>query len=558
MNYVLCRACLLALLFCFGPAYAIHNSDGEASFEGRNIPPDIVDGLKRLPPVSPSPGVSGDTFTFSVDYYDEDNDPPTTFQVWIDLDQNGRQSANEKFDMTLKDGDKDVGKEAWGSLNWKGWQHFSFTLPLSNKTNNIAFPFQFIFSDGKDAAVPALSFQPYTDVGEVAVYTAVVAVREKRTYETVPGANLRVEVPLYVHKKRVNGTEFSFDLIDRMKLPHGFTLRGHTLSQRSYNRDYALVTVALEFALSSETKETLYTLAIPPIQHAFADEKEKKRTKKRQWEALALSPVDVRTVALSMRPLELSAHAVTLGTAFDYQFSVLFRADSEEKDDVVSVLDAKTFAPFRLISRKIQVIEHPGKAHELFAHYVLSLEDAVPGVHLLPELLIGKVKLPETPVVLHAINPPAKMAESEGEMDELMRSLKRMAQPTLSLESMTKERSPLYFKVAGAAFSFAALLLAAPFVGWVIKTSRRKLKLNKERKSRFAEYREAKVNYETTGSRNDLAALYHTLRAYLLLKYNRPDIPKGMTVEELVQVLSCGDDQLSRELAQLSDRWFGH
>ena len=111
--------------------------------------------------VEPDSGIGGDTFTFLVEYTDADNDPPTTREVWIDLDDSGTYDTGEKFTMNEDDtGDTDYtdGKDyaystatnyaGDGTLKYK----FSFSDGTSNATGNPAIDQTFTVS--KPAAPP--------------------------------------------------------------------------------------------------------------------------------------------------------------------------------------------------------------------------------------------------------------------------------------------------------------------------------------------------------------------------------------------------------------------
>ena len=88
--------------------------------------------------VSPDSGPSGSSFTFRIKYADTNNNAPTTYQVWVDKNDNGVYGADEKFTMSEVDSVDD---------NYYNSKLYTYTMPLSKAVDN-AFTYHFKFSDG--------------------------------------------------------------------------------------------------------------------------------------------------------------------------------------------------------------------------------------------------------------------------------------------------------------------------------------------------------------------------------------------------------------------------
>jgi len=105
-----------------------------------------VSGSCRFEGVSPAAQVSGSVFDFRVQYTDEDNNAPTTIQVWVDENDNSSYEDSEKYVMTV------VGDDG----NYSNGEIFTKSLTL-NYAGDGKIKYRFVASDGTNAAagIPA-------------------------------------------------------------------------------------------------------------------------------------------------------------------------------------------------------------------------------------------------------------------------------------------------------------------------------------------------------------------------------------------------------------------
>jgi predicted outer membrane repeat protein len=121
--------------------------------------------------VNPSHAEVGYTFEFRVKYTDLDNEAPTVMRVWVDVDNSGTYTADEKYDMTAVDS---------GDTDYTDGKLYSKTLTL-NTAGNIKYRFE--ASDGTDAATG----EPTSD-STVEVITSAKARNVPGEYSSIQAA----------------------------------------------------------------------------------------------------------------------------------------------------------------------------------------------------------------------------------------------------------------------------------------------------------------------------------------------------------------------------------
>lgn len=102
---------------------------GTAGYESDGVNPDTAGG--------------GSSFTFRVKFTDGNNDAPTVYQVWIDINDNGSYETGEKFDMNALDG---------ADLSYFDGKIYTYTSPLFKQGDN-AFNYRFYFRDAAGEAI---------------------------------------------------------------------------------------------------------------------------------------------------------------------------------------------------------------------------------------------------------------------------------------------------------------------------------------------------------------------------------------------------------------------
>ncbi len=88
--------------------------------------------------VNPGSAAGGSSFTFRVDYIDADDNAPTLIEVWVDEDDNGAYSSNEKYSMTGTDS---------GDITFTDGKRYSKTLALAVAGDG-SLNYRFYGSDG--------------------------------------------------------------------------------------------------------------------------------------------------------------------------------------------------------------------------------------------------------------------------------------------------------------------------------------------------------------------------------------------------------------------------
>lgn len=131
--------------------------------------------------VNPAFGRSGDTFTFAVRYSDPNNDPAVRVELWIDLNEDGVLSPEEKIKMEA------VGKPSDLSAS----QEFTKNLQVIPQRNGRIL-YRFWASDGKsDAEGPPTQVAAF----EIPVST-IVGFPTVEPPQIVPGERFRVTYPV--------------------------------------------------------------------------------------------------------------------------------------------------------------------------------------------------------------------------------------------------------------------------------------------------------------------------------------------------------------------------
>ncbi len=92
--------------------------------------------------VNPNSDADGSSFEFQVSYTDDDDEAPSTIEVWVDTDNNGSFAAGEKYAMTEVDG---------GDTSYTNGKLYSKTLPLSLVGDGVV-DYEFHASDGISSA----------------------------------------------------------------------------------------------------------------------------------------------------------------------------------------------------------------------------------------------------------------------------------------------------------------------------------------------------------------------------------------------------------------------
>jgi hypothetical protein len=95
--------------------------------------------------VNPDSGSGGDSFEFRVKYTDDNNDAPSSIQVWIDENDNSTYEGFELYDMTETDP---------GDTTYTDGKLYTKTLSLS-KTGDGILNYRFYSSDGSADATGA-------------------------------------------------------------------------------------------------------------------------------------------------------------------------------------------------------------------------------------------------------------------------------------------------------------------------------------------------------------------------------------------------------------------
>lgn len=96
--------------------------------------------------ISPNSASGGSSFTFRVKYRDWENDPPTTSEVWIDLNHNNIYDNDEKFTMNPYDSQNfSAGRAYFKSLS-------CIYIPDLANTNPLTIKYRFYFTNTDEVA----------------------------------------------------------------------------------------------------------------------------------------------------------------------------------------------------------------------------------------------------------------------------------------------------------------------------------------------------------------------------------------------------------------------
>ena len=95
--------------------------------------------------VNPDTANGGSSFTFRVKYADGNNDAPSVYQVWVDINDNGIYDPGEKFDMSALDA---------GDTKYFDGKIYTLSMPLYKQGDN-TYNYRFYFKDAASDAAGA-------------------------------------------------------------------------------------------------------------------------------------------------------------------------------------------------------------------------------------------------------------------------------------------------------------------------------------------------------------------------------------------------------------------
>lgn len=111
--------------------------------------------------VNPDSAKAGSSFTFRVEYADENNDAPVTMQLWLDKNNNGvyEDNANPALDEKI-----DMAAAAPGDHDYTDGKIYTATLSLSKRTgeNNSTYNYRFYSENSQVATGPPASEKTLT------------------------------------------------------------------------------------------------------------------------------------------------------------------------------------------------------------------------------------------------------------------------------------------------------------------------------------------------------------------------------------------------------------
>lgn len=112
---------------------------------GSNGPPslDWEAAACRSEGVKPARGAAGATFEFQVKYTDPDDTPPSSIQVWVDLNDNATYEGGEQYNLTALDG---------GDIVYSDGKLYGTSMPLGLAGDNL-LNYRYVASDGTDSAL---------------------------------------------------------------------------------------------------------------------------------------------------------------------------------------------------------------------------------------------------------------------------------------------------------------------------------------------------------------------------------------------------------------------
>src|SRR3989338_6246739 len=507
--------------------------------------------------VYPPSGDSGNEFAFGVEYLDYDGEQCNPCLVWIDINQDGDYGANEKFDMVLVDSSSnaEIPKSEWGNQIWTQWRRFQFKTTIENTRLDTQFTYRFVFSDGIDEPV---EMRDYLEPQSVSVRPLIVVDVDPLRYQVVPGGTLRVVVRAYLNQKIVQNLALKWDAIDKMVLPSGIALRNRKSSIHRATSDFDVAELTLDFDIDRSLPVGTYQIQFPSMtfERTIAGPDPKKPATKIRG-SFMIPTVSIQVVPIFLSTPVITAKALTLGTAFDYFFTVSLSADFKDADALVATLRAQTFLPLRRISHEVIKTGLSGHASVISVHYVLAMEDDVPKQYQIPGFSVGSLSVSPQPLIMFPIEPPGKIPTDKAEMSELTARLLVLSAPILPSGNM-QSRTFLFYVMGGS----SAILVCMVFVlGRMRMKSHLANKLAQQEsfrlKSLYETYCCAQFSYDRDSSISNLGNAYHALRNWLAAKGKRSDIADGVLADELAEILQMpSDDPLILRLREFEDRYF--
>ncbi len=505
--------------------------------------------------VLPSSGISGEEFTFGVEYRDFDGEKCSPCQLWIDLDQNDTYGENEKFDMSLVDSttDKEISLVEWDAQDWKEWRRFVLKKRIESNSLNTQFAYRFVFKDGKDE--PA-STTIYAQEQKVIVRPTLVVRVDKTSYEAVSGGSFRVDVHVYMEQNLTKQIVFKWDQVDRMALPKGVTLRERKVLVRRANRDYDVAELTLYFDVLRDVASGTHQLVFPRMSFEVKiPSTDRKKPDQSKQEPLTIPNIELVVVPIRVSTPLVSATALTIGSSFNYHFSVSLNADFKDKEALIAGLRAQTLLPFRVLKHGVHVGEQSGRSTEIAVNYVLSIEDGISGQFQIPSFSVGSITLPPQPIIMFPIEPPGKVPASAKEMEQLTSRIKMLAVPIMPQNVAYMEDSPKYLAIAGSVTLF---VFAVVFWGIRRKAKEKEAAKNNEERAMSnltRAYQDAEESFALSKNHRHHAEMYHALRALVLARHKRTDIEEGVLARELQELLAVTDPDIEK-LATLEEEYF--
>ncbi len=113
--------------------------------------------------IDPDSGMGTDEFVFRISYADSDNDPASSVQVWLDVDDSGTYEASEKFAMSAAD---------TGDLTYSDGKLYTRTLAIDYAGDG-TLDYRFYAADGAAVSISAPTSTSTVTVTDPHYYTTV-------------------------------------------------------------------------------------------------------------------------------------------------------------------------------------------------------------------------------------------------------------------------------------------------------------------------------------------------------------------------------------------------
>lgn len=524
--------------------------------EKKNTPPELSSYYKVTNGISPLRGVSGSMFEFGIDYRDMDGQACKVCQVWIDLNHDEQFSENEKFNMDLlDDADKAVPQGAWETQDWTRWKHFYVKIPLTNEQMDVFTKFRFNFNDG----IEGTKGLPDHDTMRAVMIRPILIVETPVTpFEGVPGGVVRVAVRTYIERTISKQVTFNWEDVMRAALPSGVVLRDQKVTKRRENKNYDLAELVLTLDVDKSVTASLLTIDLGKITYVrVIPNPDPKQVPERQSGIVTLPTVKIELAQIRASVPLVTARAFTLGSPFDYSYSVTLAGGYPDKDVILANIAGQTFKPFTLVSHKVNVSTQPGGATEIKVHNVLALDGGVPKQYQVPGFSVGGLGVSPTPMTMFPIDPPAKVPETPEEQNELVRSILQLAQPVFPSGLPGTRMSPVYF--AGGGLTLLALISLFFARRMVRERAKQKAEALLRSHVRGLEdaYRTLWNEYSSSKDKSKLSASFHALRDLIIAKYGKTEVDDGMNSTALAHALAIPDDDpYLHELRALEKLYF--